>query len=464
MNRRIRNKRIFGIGGSVAALVLVLGAILWFVLRPEASSVSKEHSPAGAATSSTAPGVQLDVTTRTQVAEQFAQALANDYAYPALGDQMAAAIRARLQAHAYDAITSPQAFANALTSDARATVNDPHLQVQFQFPSASSPRHPSAPSGTAAIPDVEILDGNIGYLVVNAMQPLQVEQPVIAAAFAFLQQSSALILDLRGNTGGTGNDASLIEGYLSNGGSYPTDFIHWRTGNRVQVAKTMNVGKLSYGAAKPVFILTSPTTFSAAEGLAYDLQALKRAVIVGQPTGGGANPSQGGPVPLSHGFVANIPTGYVVNAITGTNWEGAGVQPNVVVPADQALTKAWSRAAASLKTTARASAPQTWLAAFSLAKLSGAPGLDPADLVGRYVPRGGGVSLMILEKDGTLIAQLESARGTEDVALVSVGGDRYQPDGFPTSFALTFVRQGGQIELLQVQQPGGGSWTISEKQ
>lgn len=471
MDKRIKKKRMFGIIGSGVLIVIVLGGLFWLVRGTGTPSTPRQH-PASVVTSSpTATTVQLDAATRTEVAEQFAQVLANDYAYPALGAKMAATIRARLAAHAYDGITSPQAFAGALQADARAVSNDRHLQIEFQPP--SSHRQPVSPRTSTqgqqqnvAIPEVEILDGNIGYLVVNEMQPLQVEQPAIAAAFAFLQNTNALIIDLRGNPGGTGNDAGLIEGYLSEGAPYVTDTIHWRVGNRVQEAKTADVGKLSYGTSKPVFVLTSPVTFSAAEGLAYDLQAFKRATIVGQTTGGGANPTDIGSVSLGHGFFVNMPDGYVVNAITGTNWEGVGVKPNVAVPADQALTTAWSLAVKSPKTSATTQGTQAWLQAFSLAKLSGAPSLTAAQLVGQYIPKQGGnpgAPVTILEKNGKLFAQVLYAAGAENVALIPLGGDRYQPDGFPSGFSLTFVRQNGTIELLQVQQSNAAPWTILEK-
>lgn len=467
MKTLLRKKLLLGaIGGVVAAAI----ALSLLVVRPFwliwSTTIPKTPTP-----SPTAAGLWIDAATRTQVAEQFAQVLENDYAYPTPGARMAAAIRAKLQTHAYDSITSPLAFASALQADARAVANDRHLQVEFQPPSSqrqpiSSRTRTQVSQQNVAIPEVKILDGNVGYLVVNEMLPLQAEQPAIAAAFAFLQNTDALIIDLRGNPGGTGNDAGLIEGYLSEGTPYVTDTIHWRAGNRVQQEKTADVDKLSYGISKPVFVLTSPVTFSAAEGLAYDLQAFKRAVIVGQTTGGGANPTNIGPVSLGHGFFVSIPTGYIVNAITGTNWEGVGVKPNVEVPADQALTTAWSLAVKNPKTSATAQGTQAWLQAFSLAKLSGTPSLTSAQLVGQYAPKPGGnpaAPVTILEKNGKLFAQMPYAAGTEDVALLPLSGDRYQPDGFPSGFSLTFVSQNGKIEVLQVQQSSAASWTILEK-
>jgi C-terminal processing protease CtpA/Prc len=190
---------------------------------------------------------------------------------------------------------------------------------------------------------VKILDGNIGYIVVNGMLPDSAAKDAITAAFAFLRYTDALILDLRGNPGGSGS-IDLYMSYLSTGAPFLLHSLHWRSGYVVDT-RTMDLGALSYGTKKPVFLLTSHRTFSAAEALAYDFQSCKRGMVVGETTGGGANPSAwDGTVPLGHGFFANIPTGYVVNAFTGGNWEGVGVKPDVEVSADEALAKAWSLA------------------------------------------------------------------------------------------------------------------------
>jgi hypothetical protein len=77
---------------------------------------------------------------------------------------------------------------------------------------------------------------------------------------------------------------------------------------------------------------------SGGEGFAYALQAQGRAVVVGQGTGGGAHPTQ--PYPVAGGFVLMVPWGESISPITGTNWEGIGVIPDVPVPADEALETA----------------------------------------------------------------------------------------------------------------------------
>ena len=101
-----------------------------------------------------------------------------------------------------------------------------------------------------------------------------------------------------------------------------------------------------FGSSKPLYILTSRRTFSAAEAFAYNLQALGRATIVGEVTGGGAHPFEYRRV-HPH-FAVDLPEGKSVNPITGTNWEGVGVKPDVPVPPDEALSRALELARAAI--------------------------------------------------------------------------------------------------------------------
>jgi C-terminal processing protease CtpA/Prc len=88
-----------------------------------------------------------------------------------------------------------------------------------------------------------------------------------------------------------------------------------------------------------VYILTSKRTFSAGEEFTYNLQALRRAVILGETTGGGANP--GDEVRINEHFAVFVPMGRAINPITKTNWEGTGVKPDIEVPEAQALKAAY---------------------------------------------------------------------------------------------------------------------------
>jgi C-terminal processing protease CtpA/Prc len=87
-----------------------------------------------------------------------------------------------------------------------------------------------------------------------------------------------------------------------------------------------------------VFVLTSKQTFSGAEEFAFDLKNQKRATIVGETTGGGAHPVSGHPV--GDYFMVGVPFAKSLDPVTKTNWEGTGVEPDVKVPAADALETA----------------------------------------------------------------------------------------------------------------------------
>jgi hypothetical protein len=80
----------------------------------------------------------------------------------------------------------------------------------------------------------------------------------------------------------------------------------------------------------------SPRRPSAAEAFAYDLKQLGRATVIGETTSGAAHPSEEHWFPNLN-IVISIPYGRAINPITGTNWEGTGVEPHIQVPAKEAL-------------------------------------------------------------------------------------------------------------------------------
>ena len=304
---------------------------------------------------------KIDARTRDDVLGALAKELESRYAIEDMAKKLAATVRAKQKSNAYKNITSGPELARALTIDLAAVAHDKHLRVRFDF--APVPQRPPGPPSpqlldqmrkqNGAISRLEILDGNVGYMRVNAVPSVDTARSAVAAAFAFLHNTDALIIDNRTNGGGDPRTVALYMSYLSEGEPYLVNTFHWREGHRVEEFKTTDLGELAYGAHKPVFLLTSPATFSGGEELAYDLQAFKRATIVGEVTGGGANP--GGPIPLGHQFTVNMPSGQAVNPITRTSWEGVGVKPDISVPSAAALGKAHMLAIERL--TAEASDP-----------------------------------------------------------------------------------------------------------
>jgi hypothetical protein len=299
------------------------------------------------------------LTVQREIAERLAETLEASYVDARAGARMAEHLRSRIGSGAFDAIPSDQRLADAFTAELRTIVSDPHLGVGFD-PAKLSASPAAAPSGPPPQPSAEVLDAmraecteivtaavlnpRIGQLKIDGFLPPEACTDVFAAAFQQVSDTHALIIDLRESAlGGESNGVALLLSYLVDPPPRQVITIEFRSGERVGTM-TRDVGALAYGADRPVFVLTSGRTFSAGEELAYDIQALGRGLIVGEVTGGGANP--GGVAILGHGFEVFVPVGRAVNAITGTNWEGVGVQPDVAVAASEALMEAMARAGA----------------------------------------------------------------------------------------------------------------------
>jgi hypothetical protein len=184
----------------------------------------------------------------------------------------------------------------------------------------------------------EILPGNVGYLDFLYFTSPKIAGDTYSGAMAVVANSDALIIDLR-RCGGSGSVEAIpfLCTYLFAEPVHLND-IYWRASDSTQQFWTLPSVPGRRYLNKPVYILTSRHTFSGAEEMAYDLQNLKRATIIGDVTGGGANP--GGTRRVNDHFAVWVPFGRAINPYTKANWEGQGVIPDVKVPASQALVSA----------------------------------------------------------------------------------------------------------------------------
>ena len=142
---------------------------------------------------------------------------------------------------------------------------------------------------------VERLDGNVGYLDVRRVAVPANAGPAIAAAMELVAGTYALIIDLRHNGGGSPEGVVFWCSYLFD--EQPThlnDIFHADTGETRQFWALPYVPGTRY-VDRPVYVLTSSRTFSGGEDFCYTLQALGRAELIGETTGGGAHPTRGVP-------------------------------------------------------------------------------------------------------------------------------------------------------------------------
>ncbi|HZT44464.1 MAG TPA: S41 family peptidase [Chthonomonadaceae bacterium] len=297
------------------------------------------------------PDRTLDAATRTGVIEGVLQKLKEGYVFPEVAGKMEAAIHARMKKGEYDNVTRAKALASTLTANLQEVCHDKHLRVFYSYQPLPEEK-PDAPSAEAEkrfwqiaaahnfeFEKVERMNGNVGYLKFNAFVPPDMAGETAAAAMNFLSNTNALIIDLRENHGGEPDMIALLCSYLFGPEPVHLNDIYWRPDNSTRQFWTLAyVPGKRYGD-KPVYVLTSKHTFSGAEEFTYDLKNLKRATIIGETTGGGANP--GGPQRIDAHFSVFVPMGRAINPYTHTNWEGAGVKPDIEVPADQALNRAY---------------------------------------------------------------------------------------------------------------------------
>jgi hypothetical protein len=295
------------------------------------------------------PDRALDAATRNAVIDGLLKKLNSIYILPDVAKKMELAIRARQAKQEYDGITSGQEFARVLTDHLRQVCKDGHLDVAYYADGIpyDSEKPPVAEDverfrergrqRNYEYRKVERLDGGIGLLQVDGFYPGEWAADTVAAAMSFLANSEAIILDLRQNSGGTPTGVMLLVSYFFEEETRLSDQYN-RSENTTRQYWTYPIVPGKKLADKDLYILTSHQTFSAPESIAYDMQSLKRAIIVGETTGGGAHATT--IYRITDHFSASIPFSRLINPITKTDWEGTGVKPDVAVPANQALITA----------------------------------------------------------------------------------------------------------------------------
>ena len=209
-----------------------------------------------------------------------------------------------LQQHmsSYETITDPQVLATRLTDDIRSVARDKHLTVAYSDlakeaegtadPADQKKMHRIEEASGFGISTVSRLPGNIGLLDMSYFSDDPEAAVALDGAMALLNGSDALIIDMRRNMGGNPIMVERLLTYLFSEQVQLTSVV-WREGGKERTDQQWTLVYVPGPrmAGIPVFVLTSAKTFSAGEQLAYDLKTLNRATLIGETTGGGANPA-----------------------------------------------------------------------------------------------------------------------------------------------------------------------------
>jgi len=293
-----------------------------------------------------ADDIRIDAPTRERVVGRLAALLDSFYVSPEVGKRMSDSLHARLKRGVYDRYTNGPTLAIHLRADLDDIAHDKHLQILYSLlPRGPEPQpdtvtqHRREREADCPVWATERLEGNVGYLRFDGfVDPAECGSTIVTAMTA-LAETKALIIDLRENAGGgKAGSSPLLESYLFDRRTHLSDVRFRYTGETRERWTLDSVAGARFGGEKPVYVLTSAHTRSAGEELAYDLQALKRATVVGETTSGQAHATFEARIGNHFGIL--LPTGKTLNPVTGADWEGVGVVPDVKVPASDALAAA----------------------------------------------------------------------------------------------------------------------------
>lgn len=289
---------------------------------------------------------------RKEVVKKINLLLKDNYVFPDKALKIGNHLKAKIRKGAFKSFKDPEAFAKALTKEIWSIFEDRHLRVRVRRPRKvqEQKRDPLLDGYLRSLQfkednygfkNVKILEGNVGYLDFRFFGPVKSCKKVVASAMSFLENTDAVIIDMRKNGGGSPETVQLVCSYFFDKKVH-LNSLYWRRGDFTQEFWTLDNIDGKKRPDVPLFVLTAKRTFSGAEEFSYNMLTRERATLVGEVTGGGANP--GGGNIINDKFMIFIPTGRAINPITKTNWEGTGVKPHIVIDAEKALDRAHEEA------------------------------------------------------------------------------------------------------------------------
>jgi hypothetical protein len=286
------------------------------------------------------------------VIAQIVKLLDEHYVFPEVAAQLGAILTAAAAEGRYEGADEAR-LAELVTTDLQSVNGDLHLRLKYSEAPLSETHDDEetqlrqmaewADLTCGGVANAQRLPGNVGLLAIAPLFfPPSVAEVRLTAAMHLLAATDALIVDLRECLGGDPTMVAWAYSFFTDVEPVQLSGMARRDPDEFTQLWTSHVPLPKFGGTKPMWVLTSERTFSGGEALSFDLQEHGRAVVVGERTRGGAHPREGFKVD-SH-LEVTIPIARSVSPISGGNWEGTGVVPDVPTAAADALTEAHRRA------------------------------------------------------------------------------------------------------------------------
>jgi len=270
------------------------------------------------------------------IVQQIAGLMEEKFVFPDVGKQVADYLRQWLDDK--KPLLSPPELADVLNETFTSLTHDSHLRIDYDPKRASGGdnteelmrRHfEQALRNNFGFLKVERLAGNIGYLKIQEFPPPEPAMILASGAMAFVANTQGLIFDIRGHKGGSPEMVQLLISYLVDNQPKQLTGIYSREMGQTEAYYTLEEIPGKRMSDVPVYIIVNGETHSGGEAFSYDLQALKRATIIGARTRGGAHLVDF--IPLQSMYVLMLPVARAINPITNSNWQGTGVIPDIKV-------------------------------------------------------------------------------------------------------------------------------------
>jgi len=278
------------------------------------------------------------------------QILIESYVFPEIGPKYAARLDRCLKENCLAETTGDEQVAKKLSELLNSVHKDKHLNVFAPGQREKMTRRKMVKkspgdankNNASGIVKQEILEGNIGYLEINLFPGSPESIAATHEAMKKLKNTDAVIFDIRRHRGGSPENISEISNFLF---QQPTHMVTTRSPYVNDGQPTPHMSEpnefAKYFKDKPVYLLTSEKSGSAAEHFAMSMKATGRAILIGEKTGGYGH--WGGIAQLDEGFSMFVPSGRTYHPVNKLGWEGIGITPDILIDGEKSLDSALER-------------------------------------------------------------------------------------------------------------------------
>src|SRR3712207_5878303 len=256
-----------------------------------------------------------------------------------------------------------------------------------------------------------------------------------------------IFIDLRRNGGGS---PQAVQYLISHFVPANRPLVTFHMGGEPEPTRLASLAELPAGrmVGKPLYVLTSGGTASAAEEFSGHVAGYRLGELVGETTAGAGFRNE--TFAIDGGFVLSVSVGRAVLASTGRDWEAVGIPPTIPSDVGNALEVAQAHA---LRRLAAQAAPQDRARLEGIAEAVDArlnprtPALPAEAYAGEYGERVGTL------RDGRVYYRRGNRPPT---MLLPLGGNRFAFDQDPET-VLDFAVDGRHVAAVSIESAGGPS-------